>query len=242
MKERELFSGLAAVPPVMVRLDGRAFHQLTASQQFKKPYDARFCRAMADTAVALLEKSGLEPVFAYTFSDEISLCFTELPFSGRVEKLDSVCASFAASAFTLALGADTPLSFDARIIFLESGQIADYLAWRQAEAWRNHSNAWAQQILIQGGLTSQQAAKKLKNLKTTALHELCFAQGVNLARTPAWQRRGILVCKETYEKDGYNPLTNETVRVNRNRVVVKTDVPLFSEKEGKELVDLLLCR
>jgi len=76
-----------------------------------------------------------------------------------VEKLDSVSASFAASAFTLALGVDTPLSFDARVIFLESGQVADYLAWRQAEAWRNHSNAWAQQILIQGGLTSQQTAK-----------------------------------------------------------------------------------
>lgn len=40
------------------------------------------------------------PVFIYTFSDEISILLDNIPFNGRIEKINSVVASFAASSFT----------------------------------------------------------------------------------------------------------------------------------------------
>ena len=92
----EIFSGLTAIPPVYVRLDGRAFHAMTRESGFKKPFDEDFMNIMTSVASSLISESGLEPVFAYVFSDEISLYFSNLPFGGRVEKIDSVCASYAA--------------------------------------------------------------------------------------------------------------------------------------------------
>ena len=47
---------------------------------------------MVNACRALVADSGLAPVFVHTFSDEISLYLTGLPFSGRVEKIDSVAA------------------------------------------------------------------------------------------------------------------------------------------------------
>ena len=116
MEDREIFSNLATIPPVFVRLDGRAFHGLTKKLGFARPFDDRFSAAMEEVSRLLVGESGLSPVFAYTFSDEISLYFRELPFSGRVEKIDSVAASYAASALTLVLGIREPVAFDARIV------------------------------------------------------------------------------------------------------------------------------
>ena len=93
MKEREIYSGIRVLPPLIVRLDGRAFHHLTADLELKKPYDERFASVMANVTTSLVKESGLAPLFGYTFSDEISLYFDNLPFDGRVEKIDSVLAS-----------------------------------------------------------------------------------------------------------------------------------------------------
>jgi tRNA(His) 5'-end guanylyltransferase len=116
MENRELFAAITTVPPALVRLDGRAFHRLAKILGLKRPFDPRLSDAMASVCKSLVAESGLSPSFAYTFSDEISLYLQKLPFSGRVEKIDSVAASFAASALTLVLGVDEPVSFDARVI------------------------------------------------------------------------------------------------------------------------------
>ena len=52
---------------------------------------------------------------------------------------------------------------------------------------------------------------------------LCFQKGINLAKTPVWQRRGVMV----YRKDG--------------RVVADWQPPLFSSAEGKGLLEQILC-
>jgi tRNA(His) guanylyltransferase len=236
MQQRELFSSLAMVPPIMVRLDGRSFHRLSRSLDLEKPFDRGFCEAMCTVCRALLRESGLAPHFAYTFSDEISLYFADLPFRGRVEKIDSVCASYAASSLSIALGCRRPLAFDARVIAMTPDAVAGYLAWRQQEAWRNHINAYCQQALIDEGMSAREAAAALKGKPSAELHELMFARGVNLAHTPAWQRRGVLVARTTVGKTGYNPVTGEEVEAERTVVRVDEDLPLFSEPEGEALV------
>jgi tRNA(His) guanylyltransferase len=240
MENREIFSAITTIPPVFVRLDGRAFHRLAGCLGLRKPFDEFFHKAMVMTCTSLIADSGLNPDFAYTFSDEISLYFTKLPFSGRVEKIDSVTASYASSSFTLALGGTTLAAFDARVIPATPAFAVEYLVNRQAEAWRNHINAYCQQALIEEGMDARKAAEQLRGLQADRLHEMMHSRGVNLATTPAWQRRGTLVYKKITEKEGFNPLTKETVVAERSAVVAESELPLFTSAEGKEFLAKVL--
>jgi tRNA(His) 5'-end guanylyltransferase len=109
----------------------------------------------------------------------------------------------------------------------------EYLVNRQAEAWRNHINAYCQQALIEEGMDSRKAAEKLKGLPAKDLHEMMHVRGINLATTPAWQRRGTLIYKKITEKQGFNPITKETVIAERSSVFAESDLPLFASPEGK---------
>jgi tRNA(His) guanylyltransferase len=240
MDNRELFASITTVPPVIVRLDGRAFHRLAHMLGLAKPFDVRFSHAMAAVCRCLVADSGLSPEFAYTFSDEISLYLPKLPFSGRVEKIDSVAASFAASALTLALECAGPIAFDARVIPATPEYATEYLVNRQDEAWRNHINAYCQQALVAEGMKPRQAAVRLKGMPSKELHEMMHARGVNLAKTPAWQRRGVLVYKKSAEKEGYNPVTKEKVKVVRSSVTVENNLPLFTTPEGQAFLKKLV--
>jgi tRNA(His) guanylyltransferase len=240
MENREIFSNITIIPPVFVRLDGRAFHRLAKNLSLKKPFDDVFCDAMVRVCKTLIADSGLCPEFAFTFSDEISLYFIQLPFGGRVEKIDSVAASFAASSLTLALGVTTPLSFDARVIPATPAYAIEYLASRQNEAWRNHLNGYCQQALIAEGISAKKAASRLKGMPAKELHEMMHQRGFNLATTPPWQRRGVLVFKKITEKEGFNPITQQAVVAERSAVTVERDLPLFTSPEGKEFLGKLV--
>ncbi len=240
MLDRELFAALTALPPLYVRLDGRAFHRLARALELARPFDQGFAAAMASVARRLVADSGASPVFAYTFSDEISCFFTELPFGGRVEKLDSVLAAYAASALTIELGLTEPVAFDARVVFVDPAAAFAYLAGRQAEAWRNHINAYAQAVLVADGLSPREAAARLRGLASPALHDLAFEHGVNLAETPAWQRRGTLVYRRPVEVSGRDPRTGEVATAIRSRAAIDRDLPLFNSEEGKALLARLI--
>ena len=240
MENREIFSTITTIPPVFVRLDGRAFHRLAENLTLKKPFDDRFSDAMVLVCTELIADSGLCPDFAFTFSDEISLFYTRLPFNGRVEKIDSVSASFAASSLTLTLGVAIPLAFDARVIPATREFAIEYLNNRQNEAWRNHVNGYCHQALIEEGISAKKAAGRLKGLPAKSLHEMMHRRGFNLAMTPAWQRRGILVYKKITEKEGFNPITQQTVVAERSAVTVDRDLPLFTSPEGKEFLGKLV--
>jgi tRNA(His) 5'-end guanylyltransferase len=241
MENREIFSTITTIPPVFVRLDGRAFHRLAENLILKKPFDDRFSDAMVHVCTALVADSGLCPDFAFTFSDEISLYYTKLPFNGRVEKIDSVSASFAASSLTLTLGVAIPLAFDARVIPATREFAIEYLTNRQNEAWRNHINGYCQRALIEEGMSAKKAAEQLKDLPSKSLHEMMHQRGFNLAMTPAWQRRGILIYKKITEKEGFNPITQQTVVAERSAVTVDRDLPLFTSPEGKEFLGKLVA-
>lgn len=239
MKKRELYSTLTCVPPVFVRIDGRNFHAVAGAWELERPFDLRFSESMASVCERLISDSGLSPDFAYTFSDEISLYFSTLPFSGRVEKIDSVAASYAASALSIEAGSAIPVSFDARIIQVTPEIAVQYLIERQGEAWRNHINAWCQHALIEEGKSRREAARQLRGLPSAALHELAFSRGINLAKTPAWQRRGVLVFRKARTVEGWNPLTSTVVRTVRTTVERDRAPPLFSSPKGRSFLAAL---
>ncbi len=240
-RDREIYADIKAIPPLIVSADGRNFRHIL-SGDFEKPYDERFAKGMADSVVIFFEQSGFEPKLAYIFSDEINLYFTHVPFNGRIEKLDSVIAGFLASALTIVLDFEEAIAFDARIIPVCGGEdVFEYLEQRQAEAWRNHLNAYGYYGLQASGLSEKEAEKQLKGMKAAQVHELLFRQGINLNETPTWQRRGIVVAKERYEKEGYNPKTAKDVTVTRHKIVQLWDLPLFGSAEGRELIAQLIA-
>lgn len=89
--------------PVIIRIDGKAFHTFTRG--FEKPFDGVLVKTMQETTKYLCENiQGC--VFGYTQSDEISLVLidyqtltTDAWFDYEVQKLCSVAASMATMAF-----------------------------------------------------------------------------------------------------------------------------------------------
>ena len=92
--------------PVIIRLDGKAFHTFTRG--FVKPFDSLLMRTMNDTMKYLCENiQGC--VMAYTQSDEITLVLVDYQtltsdawFDNNVEKMCSIAASMATLAFNKA--------------------------------------------------------------------------------------------------------------------------------------------
>lgn len=232
MRRREVFSGIKAAPPVMMRLDGRSFKEALARLGYGKPYDLAFERAMVSASRLLLEHSGLAPEWAFTFSDEINVYFNELPFDGRIEKLDSVVPSYVASALTIDLQIATPLAFDARVIPVHPGDAIAYLTGRQAEAWRNHMQSYGFYALVSEGMDEKDAATRMKGMKFENIHEMMWQRGVNLNETPGWQRKGIFVYRKKTEREGYNPLKGEKVLVERREIIEDWDPPVFASEKG----------
>ncbi len=114
MRALEYFHGVRLLPGVwaVVRVDGHSFSRFT-SARFEKPFDERFHDLMVQTTKLLLEQIG--GIYAYTESDEISLL---LPpswdlFDREHEKVVSLSAGVASSAFSLACGA--PAHFDSQV-------------------------------------------------------------------------------------------------------------------------------
>jgi len=238
--EHEVFSQLRVPPetPFFVRLDGRRFQAISDRVGAKKPFDEGFAKCLVASTSALF-RNITDLSLAYVVSDEVNaLFFYDAPFKRRVEKTNSVLASVISSAFALSVqtifGKPLAVSFDSRIVVLPSDRVAEYLAWRQRAAWRNHNNAYAYWLLRRRGCKPSEAAKMLKGLKTKDIHEMLFREGINLAKTPVWQRRGILLYREPYEKQAGSRV------VTRYRIKENWSLSLFSSSDGKALTQQIL--
>ena len=67
---------------------------------------------------------------------------------------------------------------------------------------------------------------------------MLWQRGINFNNLPLWQRRGIGLYWESYQKTGTNPLTEEVVSTSRKRV--KKDLELPMRDEYGQLVRTLL--
>jgi len=126
------------------------------------------------------------------------------------------------------------IAFDSRIIVTTWEKLIDYMVSRQQDAWRNHNNAYAYWMLRRLGHRPAEAAEKLKGWKTQKLHEFLFRQGINLAKTPAWQRRGILIYKQPVPKNLVD------ISITRWRTRENWQLPMFTSHEGRNLIQNIL--
>ena len=212
---------------IVARLDGRNFTRLTREvHQFERPYDARFRDYMIATAEHLMT-CGFKVVYGYTQSDEISLLFhpEERSFNRKERKLNSILAGEASARFSLLLG--DLASFDCRIAQLPNVELVrDYFRWRNEDAHRNALNAHCYWTLRAEGKSVREATATLIGMSVARKNELLFRHGVNFNDLPNWQKRGVGLVWETYEKVALNPKTGEEVTVQRRRIRHELDLPM----------------
>jgi tRNA(His) 5'-end guanylyltransferase len=230
MRVFETAHDLCVLPGIFMvaRLDGRGFTRLTKEvHEFTAPFDERFREVMVETTEHLLTACGFDFRYGYTESDEISLLFApgERGFGRKLRKLISILAAEASAKFSLLLG--DLATFDCRISQLPTTtDIIDYFRWRNEDAHRNALNAHCYWTLRRQGSNVTEATKALQGQSVAAKNELLFRHGINYNDLPLWQKRGVGLYWESYERDAQNPRTGETVTSVRRRVRRELELPL----------------
>lgn len=218
---------------MVARIDGRCFTTLTKDKHaFEAPYDIRFRDMMIETVKHLM-RCGFKVLYGYTQSDEISLLLDlhESTFERKERKLNSVLAGEASAKFSLQLG-DIGV-FDSRICQLPTQQLViDYFRWRQEDAHRNALNAHCYWSARKLGASAQAATAQFAHQSVAEKNEYLFQQGINFNDLPCWQKRGIGIYWQAYEKEGLNPVTQETTITTRNRLHVDLELPLKQDYEA----------
>jgi tRNA(His) guanylyltransferase len=226
---------------MVARIDGRSFTRLTKEvHQFEAPFDPRFRDYMVATVEHLMN-CGFNVVYGYTQSDEISLLLhrDENNFGRKLRKLGSIFAGEASAKFSVLLG--DVAAFDCRISQLPTPNlVVDYFRWRNEDAHRNALNAHCYWMLRKAGETGRSATEKLDRLSIAEKNELLYQAGINFNDLPNWQKRGVGLYWESYQKEAVNLVTGEAVWATRRRL--KTEMELPMKDEYSEFVRSLLER
>lgn len=232
--------------PTLIRVDGKAFHTFTRG--FQKPFDMVLMQTMWDTAKYLCE-SVMGCKIAYVQSDEITLLLTDYDnlntqawFDKNIQKMCSISASMATMAFNKSFFSNVFNSwedelitllerehyqqrfntalFDSRVFNIPKEEVCNSFIWRQQDATRN-----AIQMVGQANFSH----KQLQNKNCNQIQEMLFQEkGINFNDLPTYQKRGVCIVKETYDKDG----------ASRTRWVVDKDIPIFTQ--GRDYIEKYL--
>lgn len=195
---------------VVLRVDGRAFHQFTKG--LERPYSRPLADALDQAALALCaEITGCR--FAYGQSDEYSFFLTDYDtekskmwFDGNLQKMVSVAASLFAAVFARCFPSEAIASFDCRALVIPQGtEVEKYFLWRQLDATANSLNMLASAHYSHEDLLGKTEADK---------HELLHAKGLNWAKEPADFKRGRAIRRDV-----------------EGRWFVDKDIPVFTRDQ-----------
>lgn len=177
--------------PVVMRLDGRAFHTLTRHCQ--KPFDDQLADLMNETAIKVCEEAQGAKC-AYVQSDEISILIIDYDrltsdawFNYNVQKMTSISASIA-SAWLNIIASQRLFSkvatFDSRVFNVPKEEVCNYFIWRQQDWTRN-----SLEMLARAHFSHKELHKK----NTADIHEMLFQKGINWSELPdKWNGRFIV--------------------------------------------------
>ncbi|MHA1615707.1 MAG: tRNA(His) guanylyltransferase Thg1 family protein [Candidatus Njordarchaeales archaeon] len=211
---------------LLVRCDGRNFRKLAKQLRLER-FDKRFHEALVIAAEKLMKTSGFDIRLSHIVSDEVSFLFHDIPFNGRVEKIDSVTSSLLASLLTIELANrfkfQEGVAFDARVIkILNIEEIAKYIYWRQSDAYRNFLNTWAYEALRRKGFSPRRIAKMLEGMKSDKLRELIEDTFGPLENFPDWQKYGTIIYVDWVRRKALNKRTGVETFVERRKYRKKT--------------------
>jgi len=237
--------------PVLIRIDGRAFH--TYTKGMKKPFDEALSEAMWETTKYLCETiQGCK--IGYTQSDEITLLLINYKpdkmtcdpyFNNNRTKIETSAASKATKKFNQFMskkwienmvknGASSEeiaenypgqkdwAEFDARAWVLPKEEVNNAFIWRQQDATKNSISMVAQ---------ANFSHKSLQGLNGSQLQDKLFQEkGINWNDLPAWQKRGAAIIKRQKPKTvAYN---GNEVTVMRNVWETDFETPIFSQDKN----------
>ena len=149
----------------------------------------------------------------------------------------SISAGLASATFSQALG--EAAHFDSRIwLGAEVSLVLDYFRWRQAEAASNALHGWCYWTLRKTSKNAAEATRLLKGQSAADQNELLFRQGINFNELPRWQRRGVGLYWEHFEKEGIDPRTGEAAAAIRRRIKTDRELPMKDEY-GRMLLEII---
>lgn len=235
--------------PVIIRIDGKAFHSFTKG--FRRPFDEILIKAMQETAKYLC-KNIMGCKIAYTQSDEISLLLedyerveTQPWFENNLQKIVSVSASMATMAFNRAfadavnerysyytgINADEWTGsteefdklFDNYFAKIGTAMFDSRVFILPKEEVCNYF-IWRQQDATRNSIQmvaqSLFSHRQLQNKNCDQLQEMMFQEhNINWNDYPTVYKRGSCVTKEQYTEND----------VTRSRWVVDTNIPIFTQ-------------
>jgi tRNA(His) guanylyltransferase len=140
--------------PVIVRVDGKAFHTFTKGLQ--KPFDKDFINAMVYSACEVARQmQGFK--LAYIQSDEASFLLTDFDqletdawFDYNKSKIETITASCMTANFYSVV--DQLALFDARAFNIPKEEVANYFLWRAKDWERNSLSMYCQSFFSQNEL------------------------------------------------------------------------------------------
>lgn len=233
--------------PVIIRIDGKAFHTFTRG--FDKPFDKVFVKSMQQTMKYLCENiEGC--VLGYTQSDEITLILCDYKkltsqawFDNNIQKMCSVSASMATMAFNNNFAEIVSMSFadlsvddyvnlpyfcgaHERMIYRQG--MFDSRVFNIPKEEVNNCLLWRQQDATRNSIQSVAQAnfshKQLKGKNCKELQEMLWQEkGVNWNDYPIHLKRGSCCVKEQYE------IESNGEKVLRSRWIIDEQIPIFSQ-------------
>lgn len=197
--EKCTVSPLPINTPIILRVDGRAFHTFTRGME--KPFDMGFIFNMDGVAYALCEEI-MNARIAYLQSDEISILIyptieADVWFGNNVQKMTSVSASLASAVMSESYPGRR-ITFDSRVFAVPEKDVVNYFIWRQRDWERNSVQMLARKYYSQ---------KELQGKSNAEMHEMIFQKGDNWNELETLLKRGRCIRKSV----AIDPDTGENV-------------------------------
>lgn len=236
--------------PVIIRLDGKAFH--TYTKGLDRPFDEGLIRDMQQTAIYLCQNiQGAK--CAYTQSDEISILVTDFDdlntqawFDYNLQKMCSVSASLATGIFnqlrtqrmlddennieTHLCDLELPklANFDSRCFNLPKEEVSNYFLARQKDCVKNSISMLAQSLY---------SHKELEGKNQSEQQELIFQKGLNWNDLYWSKKRGSFITKNVYVN---NKLVQFPYELRSNNSLVFHGEPEYCTEDFGDLINMVV--
>ena len=245
--------------PVIIRLDGKAFHTFTRGM--KKPFDPVLTQAMQQTMKSLCENiQGC--VFGYTQSDEITLVLTDYAtiktdawFGYNIQKMTSIAASMATLAFDrefiIAYGqwfdrsftngeSDLPgfSSLDALYASKRHQALFDARVFSIPKEEVCNCLIWCQQDATRNSIEAVGQAffsqRELHKKNCNEIQEMLWSNhNINWNNFPTENKRGSCCVKQSTDTSMNDPMNpGKTIMVTRRKWVIDAEIPIFTQNRS----------
>ena len=238
--------------PVIIRVDGKAFHSFTRG--FKRPFDGIFVKSMQETMKYLCENiQGC--VLGYTQSDEITLVIIDYEkiescawFDNNIQKMASISASMATLAFNKYFSANVykyieDYKREHQLIFIEEdnkyyntlidaikkGAMFDSRVFTLPKEEVVNCVIWRQQDATRNSINSVGQAnfshKQLQNKSCNDVQDMLMSEkGINWNDYTTTLKRGSCCIKMPQKmNDGTK---QEYIR---NKWIIDNEIPIFTQ-------------